>query len=315
MGEKLTVAERKVFRQFTGREKEPGARIEEGLFLIGRRGGKDRAAAVVATYLAALVDWSGVLAKGETGLVLCVGADKMQATVQRNYIEGVFDGSAMLSSLLVGKTADAIELTSSISIEVRAANLPRTAWRGIERASVRPAPASFCESRQACALHRSTSVSRCQHRSPAGCESATRKLAPTSPARSQTGRRRRRSPPQSARTARRLACSRASRTDFRTRPSATDDRLLAADAARHSARLLLAAAPSRSLPYRVTRRPQLAQKRRNTMLSRTRALNRRLRHRSSKLQPDFPWREGRAASSFPLRHMSRAGHRTRRTLL
>jgi UDP-N-acetyl-D-mannosaminuronic acid transferase (WecB/TagA/CpsF family) len=28
----------------------------------------------LATYLAALVDWSGVLARGERGLVLCVGA-------------------------------------------------------------------------------------------------------------------------------------------------------------------------------------------------------------------------------------------------
>jgi hypothetical protein len=68
-------------------------RIEEALFLIGRRGGKDRASAVLVTYLAALVDWSGVLAKGERGLVLCIGADQRQATVQRDYIEGVFAGS------------------------------------------------------------------------------------------------------------------------------------------------------------------------------------------------------------------------------
>jgi len=50
MGEKLTAKEREVFRRFTGREQEPGQRIEEALFLIGRRGGKDRAASVLATY-------------------------------------------------------------------------------------------------------------------------------------------------------------------------------------------------------------------------------------------------------------------------
>jgi hypothetical protein len=85
-------------------------RIEEALFLIGRRGGKDRASAVLVTYLAALVDWSGVLAKGERGLVLCIGADQRQATVQRDYIEGVFDASPVLSRLIVKRTAESIEV-------------------------------------------------------------------------------------------------------------------------------------------------------------------------------------------------------------
>jgi hypothetical protein len=75
MGERLDANEREVFERFTGRSGEPGERIEEALFLIGRRGGKDRAVAALATYLAALVDWSGMLAKGERGIVLCIGAD------------------------------------------------------------------------------------------------------------------------------------------------------------------------------------------------------------------------------------------------
>src|SRR5262245_39961101 len=62
-GEKLSATERETFRRFTGRQQEPGERIEEGLFLIGRRGGKDKAAATQATYLATLVDWSSVLAR------------------------------------------------------------------------------------------------------------------------------------------------------------------------------------------------------------------------------------------------------------
>ena len=97
-GEELTSEEREIFRRYTGRAREPGARIEEALFLIGRRGGKDRAAAALATYFAVLVDWSFALARGEHGLVLCVGADTKQAAIQRNYIEGVFDASPMLSS-------------------------------------------------------------------------------------------------------------------------------------------------------------------------------------------------------------------------
>jgi len=57
-GERLNAAEREVFQRFTSRQREPGQRIEEAEFLIGRRGGKDRAASVLATYLAAFVNWS-----------------------------------------------------------------------------------------------------------------------------------------------------------------------------------------------------------------------------------------------------------------
>lgn len=129
MGETLSPNEREVFERFTGRSREPGERIEEALFLIGRRGGKDRAASVLAAYLAALVDWSSLLAKGERGLALCVGVDTKQAKIQRDYIEGVFDGSPMLSRLVVNRTADAIELSNGITIEVRAASFRRN--RGV----------------------------------------------------------------------------------------------------------------------------------------------------------------------------------------
>ena len=89
VGENLTAKEREILRRFTGRDHEPGRRIDEALFLIGRRGGKDRAAAVLATYIGALVDWTARLAKGERGLVLCIGADQRQAKITRDYIEGV----------------------------------------------------------------------------------------------------------------------------------------------------------------------------------------------------------------------------------
>jgi hypothetical protein len=51
MGETLTATEREAFRQLTGREREPGARVEELVAIVGRRGGKSRAIATLATYL------------------------------------------------------------------------------------------------------------------------------------------------------------------------------------------------------------------------------------------------------------------------
>lgn len=125
MGEQLTEDERVVFKQFTGRDHEPGVRVEEFLALVGRRGGKDRAISVLATYLACFTDWTGVLARGEKGLVHCIGADVHQAKVQRDYIEGVFDSSPLLSRLVVNRTSDRIELSNQIVIETRAASFRR----------------------------------------------------------------------------------------------------------------------------------------------------------------------------------------------
>ena len=55
MGEKLTPAERITFTTLTGREHEPGQRIEELVVVAGRRGGKSRALSTLAAYIAALI--------------------------------------------------------------------------------------------------------------------------------------------------------------------------------------------------------------------------------------------------------------------
>jgi hypothetical protein len=56
MGEPLTKDELKTFTKFTGRTEAPDKRIDELWCVIGRRGGKSRALAVLAVYLAGLCD-------------------------------------------------------------------------------------------------------------------------------------------------------------------------------------------------------------------------------------------------------------------
>lgn len=146
MGEPLTKQERETFTRFTGRTREPGHRVEEAEFLIGRRGGKDRATSVSAAYLAALIDWSPVLAKGERGLVLCIGPDQRQAQITRDYIEGVFDASPILSRLIVNRTADTLDLSNQISIEVRAANFRRL--RGVTCVAVIATEAAYWQTEE-----------------------------------------------------------------------------------------------------------------------------------------------------------------------
>src|SRR5450759_1385886 len=75
MGEPLKPDEMEIFTRFTGRKSPPPSCVEEAVFVVGRRGGKDEAASVLASDFAAFVNWTPVLSRGERGLVLCIGAD------------------------------------------------------------------------------------------------------------------------------------------------------------------------------------------------------------------------------------------------
>jgi len=75
MGEELIDAERVIFKQITGREREPGQRVAELVAVVGRRGGKSRAMAVLMAYVAGLCDHTDLLVKGEAGVALCVALD------------------------------------------------------------------------------------------------------------------------------------------------------------------------------------------------------------------------------------------------
>lgn len=125
MGEPLTADELATFRQLTGRDVAPQEPVDEAAFIIGRRGGKDRAVSVLASYIAGLCDHSDVLAPGERGLCVVIGPDQRQSKVQRDYVGGTFESSPMLSSLVVNRTEECIELSNGCAIEVRAAAFRR----------------------------------------------------------------------------------------------------------------------------------------------------------------------------------------------
>jgi hypothetical protein len=122
MGEQLTSEERALFKQLTGREHEPGQRVDELVLVVGRKGGKTRTMAALAVYLAALCDYRSVLAAGERGVVLCVAQSQAIAKVLLRYAEGILRQSPLLGSLIVNSTQDAIELSNGLTIEVRPCN-------------------------------------------------------------------------------------------------------------------------------------------------------------------------------------------------
>jgi hypothetical protein len=134
MGEQLTDDERAVFSRFTGRQREPSAPIEEGAFIVGRRGGKDRAISVLVTYLAACCSYDDVLSRGEKGLVLCLSADQRQGRITLDHVAANFEQSPILAQLVTSRTADAIELSNKVIVEVRAASYRRL--RGITAVAI-----------------------------------------------------------------------------------------------------------------------------------------------------------------------------------
>lgn len=122
MGEELTEKERAVFASLTGRPCEPGHEIDEAWFIIGRRGGKTRAIAVLAAYLASLCDWLHVLAPGEFAQVAILSATIDQAQKCLEYLKGIFSEVPALSKLVVGETADSITLSNRIRVECKPAS-------------------------------------------------------------------------------------------------------------------------------------------------------------------------------------------------
>jgi hypothetical protein len=122
MGEKLSNEERRLFTALTGRGHEPNQRVDQLVLVIGRKGGKTRIMALMAVYLATLVDHRASLAVGERGVVLVVAQSQAVAKVLLRYAEGILEQSPLLRTLIVNRTQDTIELSNGLTIEVRPCN-------------------------------------------------------------------------------------------------------------------------------------------------------------------------------------------------
>ena len=120
MGEPLDDEEREVFKGLTGREREPGQCVEEAAFVVGRRGGKSKAMATLAAYLAGLCEHP--LVRGERGVLLMIAPDQRQAAIVLDYTEAALVDSPLLKQLVANRTSDTLELTNGITIEVRASS-------------------------------------------------------------------------------------------------------------------------------------------------------------------------------------------------
>jgi hypothetical protein len=119
-GKRLTAAERAIFTQCTGREREPTRPLRELWVVAGRKSGKSRFAGLVSAYLAAAAD-PRCLAAGETALVLLCAPAKYQNVVL-GYVKALFKTVPLLRPLVARETPESLELTTGVTIAVQTSN-------------------------------------------------------------------------------------------------------------------------------------------------------------------------------------------------
>ncbi len=123
-----------LFRAHTGRETPPVAAFKEAALVIGRRGGKSRVLALIATYLATVRDYAPFLAPGEVATIAIIAADRRQARSIFRFTTGLLKAVDMLAGMVADETADTITLNNRVTIEIATASFRVT--RGYTFAAV-----------------------------------------------------------------------------------------------------------------------------------------------------------------------------------
>ena len=133
-GQPLTAGELETFQELTGRDEAPTEPAKEAWIIAGRRSGKDVKAASLACYIATvgaeLHGYRKRLVRGERGVVQILAVDRDQARVAFNYLRAFFD-QPMLAKLLKRETADTLELTNGLAIEITTSDRRRVRGRTV----------------------------------------------------------------------------------------------------------------------------------------------------------------------------------------
>ena len=115
--EPMSAEEIAAFKEVASRE-PPKHRVSEAIFAVGRGGGKDLIASLIATSIAVNFDGRNKLRPGEAATVLCIATDRTQAAIVFKYIAGYFEKTAALRPLVKNFGRSVIELKNGVEIVV-----------------------------------------------------------------------------------------------------------------------------------------------------------------------------------------------------
>jgi hypothetical protein len=112
-----------LYRHHTGRSELPTKPARYAELVVGRRGGKSRILALIATYLACVLDHRDYIVPGETPVVAIIAKDRTQARVILGYIAGFIRSIALFAELIEDELAETIRLSNGVVIEVHTASI------------------------------------------------------------------------------------------------------------------------------------------------------------------------------------------------
>jgi hypothetical protein len=111
-----------LFRHHTGRTEPPATPSTEAAVVTGRRGGKSRMLALIATYLSTFRDYTQYLAPGEVATCAIIAADRRQARSIFRFVMGLLESVPMLGAMIEDSTAERIVLSNRVVIEIHTAS-------------------------------------------------------------------------------------------------------------------------------------------------------------------------------------------------
>ena len=116
--EPMTDEELANFTTVAGGRSPPLTRCSELACIVGRGGGKDSIASLMATTIAINFDPIGKLRPGELATIICIACDRDQAKIVFNYIRGYFEEVPALAKLVKTIEKDSIILANRVEIMV-----------------------------------------------------------------------------------------------------------------------------------------------------------------------------------------------------
>jgi hypothetical protein len=112
-----------LYCRHTGRTAPPAAPFRAATLVCGRRGGKTRMLALIATFLACVPDHSPYLVAGETAVVALVAMNRQQARVALHYIVGILQSVPALAAMIEDVLAETIRPCNGVTIEIHTASI------------------------------------------------------------------------------------------------------------------------------------------------------------------------------------------------
>jgi hypothetical protein len=121
----LTETEMQTFRRIAGRQGLLAA-IRQLWIMAGRRSGKSLIAGFLGVWQSVFKDWTGVLTRGEVGVVVIVCPDRAQSRITFGYAKAFVENIPMIRQMVDHITKESITFKNGIRLEIRTAS-----WRTI----------------------------------------------------------------------------------------------------------------------------------------------------------------------------------------